>query len=380
MRQLLYRVFPILVFLGLIGYGYGGDSSLVAHAQSPSPSASDQAALRDKARELFAASGARAMLLTVRQGDTELLSLAMGESMTGVPARLDSHLRIGGVSELFWGVLVMKLVERGDLKLEDKVSKWLPELLSADQVTVGMLLNNSGGYKDYVLDEEFTAAVLADPFRPFTRDELIAYAVKNSEMNFTPGTQWKYSHTEFSIMGQLIEKATGKSMESLYQELIFTPAGLTDTGYMKNAELPSPVFHAYSSDRGFYEDSTFWDPTWTGDSGPLYSTLSDLAKWAPLHGRGQLLSPESYRRLTERPPVEGVNNLYFAAGFIVSNGWFCQNPNFNGYGGAYGYLPERDLTVIVYTNQGPTPPTHHQAFGIFKGLVSHLTPERLINF
>jgi hypothetical protein len=91
------------------------------------------------------------------------------------------------------------------------------------------------------------------------------------------------------------------------------------------------------------------------------------------------LTPASFQRLTECPTVSN-SSLYFAAGFIVANGWFCQNPNFNGYGGAYGYLREQDLTVIVYTSQGPVPPKDHQAFNILKGIVSHLTPERPINF
>lgn len=365
-----------LLFLAPV-FAFKGHFSRTAHAQTtPFP---DRTTLRREVSELFAASGARAMLATIRQGDQELLSLAMGDTMTGVPAQLHSHIRIGGVSELFWGTLVMRLVERGDIQLEDKISKWLPELLSSDQVTVGMLLNNLGGYKDHVVDPAFVQDVLDNPFRPFSRDEIIAYSVKDGQMNFPPGTRSKYSHTEFTIMGKLIEKATGRSMKELYQELIFTPAELTNTGYMTNADLPSPVFHAYSSDRGIYEDCTFWDPTWAGDSGPLYSTLGDLAKWAPIHGKGQLLTPASLQRLTARP---GVSNRdpYFAAGFIVSNGWFCQNPNFNGYGGACGYLRDQDLTVIVYTSQGPVPPRNHQAFTIFKGIVSRLTPTRPINF
>jgi D-alanyl-D-alanine carboxypeptidase len=356
-----------------------GSSNLARPALGETLPATAQSTLRIKLSELFKASGARAMLATVRKGDQELLSIAMGDSMTGVPAQLDSHIRIGGVSELFWGTLVMRLVERGDIRLEDKISRWLPELLCSEQVTVGMLLNNCGGYKDYCVDKDFVQDALDNPFRSFSRDEIIGYAVKDGEMNFPPGTRSRYSHTEFTIMAKVIERATGKSMEELHKELIFIPAGLTHTGIMKNADLPSPVFHVYSSDRGFYEDCTFWDPSWSADSGPLYSTLSDLAKWAPIHGKGQLLRPASFQRLMERPSVS-QSNPYLAGGFVFANGWFCQNPNFNGYAGAYGYLPDQDLTVIVYTSQSPTPPKDHQAFGIFKGIVSHLTPERPINF
>ncbi len=367
-----------LASLLCLGCGSGGDSSLAAHAQGPNlPS---QEALRQQVTDLYEAGGAKAMLVTIRQGERELLSLALGESMTGVPASLDDHVRIGGVSELFWGTLVMRLVERGDIRLEDKVSKWLPDLYASDEVTLGMLLKNLGGYKDYVVDEEFIQATLENPFRAFTRDEIIAYAVKDKQLNFAPGTQSKYSHTEFSIMGLAIEKATGKSMKELYEELVFKPAGLTNTGYVTNASLPEPVLHAFSSDRGVYEDCTFWSPAWTGDSGPLYSTLGDLAKWAPIHGKGQLLSPASQAHLISKPDVPGRDDLYFASGFIVANGWYCQNPSFNGYSGAYGYLPEQDLTVIVYTTQSSNPESDRQAFTIFKGVVSSLTPARPIPF
>jgi CubicO group peptidase (beta-lactamase class C family) len=67
--------------------------------------------------------------------------------MTGVPANLDMHLRIGGVSESFFGTLVMILVDQGKIRLDDKISKWLPDLLAADKVTIEMLIKNASGYQ-----------------------------------------------------------------------------------------------------------------------------------------------------------------------------------------------------------------------------------------
>lgn len=375
-RAYISLAFCLVILLGAVG-GTCHDSSLAAQAAPPQV---DPAPLRAQLTELFEVGGARAMLATVRRGEQEIVSLALGESMTGVPASLDDHVRIGGVSELFWGTLVMRLVERGDIKLEDKISRWLPDLLSADKVTVGMLLNNLGGYKDYVVNPAFVEKTLKDPFHSYTRDQIIAFAVGDGQMNFEPGTAFKYSHTEFTTLGKVIEKATGRTMEDLYQELIFSQVDLPNTGYMRNAELPQPVLHVYSHDRDVYEDCTYWDPTWTGDSGPLYSTLGDLAKWARVHGQGKLLASGSFARLRAKPEVATNDNLYFAGGFMVANGWFCQNPSFNGYSGAYGYLPEEDLTVIVYTSQGRDPESDRQAFKIFKQVVTTLTPERPIPF
>jgi CubicO group peptidase (beta-lactamase class C family) len=377
-----HRLFLVVALLSLaLGCGGGGDSSLTAQAAPLTPPLNlDAAALRAQLTSLYQESDARAMLATVRVGEQEVLSLAIGDSMTNVPATLQDHIRIGGVSETYWGVIVMLLVEQGVFTLDDKIAKWLPDLLAADQVTVGMLLNNLGGYKDYVLTDQFTADDLANPFRAYSRDEIIDYAVADGELNFPPGTASRYSHTEFTIMGKLIEKATGKTMEQLHQELIFDPLGLTQTGYMTTAALPEPVLHAFTSYRGVYEDATYFSPSWVGDSGPLYSTIDEVARWARIHGRGQMLTPESFARLTARPTVAQGSKGYLACGFVVTNGWFVQNPSFNGYSGAYGYLPEQDVTIVIYTTQSTNPKSDAQAFAIFKKLVTTITPSRPILF
>ncbi|MBK8551581.1 MAG: beta-lactamase family protein [Ignavibacteria bacterium] len=320
------------------------------------------------------------LIAGIWKGDQELLTVALGESMTSVPANIDMHLRIGGVSEIFLGTLLMILAEQGKINLDDKISKWLPDFLAADKVTIGMLIKNTAGYKDYVVNKDFINLVLKEPFRNFSREEIFAYSVNDGELNFPPGTDQKYSHTEFTILGEVLEKATGKTMSELYSENIFSPLKLEHTGYSINPGLPAPVLHAFSSDRGIYEDATFWNPSWTGDSGPLYSTLSDLGKWARVFGKGDLLTPAYFDSLVSRPVSATRPDLYFASGFIVANGWYAQNPSFNGYSGAFGYLPSKDLTVIIYTTESDDPKSGAQAFNIFKEMVKMITPETTINF
>lgn len=322
----------------------------------------------------------KAIIAGVWKGDQEILTIALGESMTAIPASVDMHVRIGGVSEIFLGTLLMILVEQGKVSLDDKISKWLPDFLAAEKVTVGMLMKSTAGYKDYVHSKEFLELILKEPFRFFSREEILNYATRDSELNFPPGTDFRYSHTEFTILGEILEHATGKTMPELYEENIFHPLGLKHTGYSINTDLPSPVLHAFSSDRGIYEDATFWNPSWTGDSGPLYSNLQDLGVWARMFGKGKLLSPGSFNELVSRP--EGISSpeLYYASGFIVANGWYAQNPSFNGYSGAFGYLPSKELTIIIYTTQSEDPKSDSQAFPIFKELVKMITPEDTINF
>ena len=363
----IFRLFSLIVCLSTVINSYSQDSA-------------NFVAVSEKIFELKKQTGVKSLVAGVWKGNKEIFCGATGESMTDVPAETSMYLRIGGVSETFLGTLFLLLVENGTLNPDDKISKWLPEFYSSESVTVEMLMNNTAGYKDYVLNAKFIEMITNEPFRNISRREIFQFADVYQSNNFTPGSQQKYSHTEFTILGEIIELATGKNMSELYEEYLFRPLNLEHTGYCKTSELPAPVLHSFSSDRKIYEDATYWNPSWTGESGSLYSSIHDLGKWARIFGTGKLLSSESFKKQISRPDAAKRGDLYFAYGFVVANGWFLQNPDFNGYSGAFGYYPPEDLTVIVYTTQSEVSTSAGQAFPIFKELVRMLTPDAEIDF
>jgi hypothetical protein len=61
------------------------------------------------------------------------------------------------------------------------------------------------------------------------------------------------------------------------------------------------------------------------------------------------------------------------------NGWYIQNPSFNGYSGAFGYLPSKEITVIIFTTQSEDPMSDAQAFQILKEFTKILTPENVLD-
>jgi hypothetical protein len=84
--------------------------------------------------------------------------------------------------------------------------------------------------------------------------------------------------------------------------------------------------------------------------------------------------------MIRRPDVAAREDFYFATGFVVSNGWYLQNPNINGYTGVMGYLPDLHLTLVVFASQSADPKVGHPAFEIFKDVVRDLVPSHSINF
>jgi len=343
----------------------------------------DAARLRAIVEAESAKAGTQAVEFGLWVGSREVLTMALGDSMATVPATTAMHYRIGGITETFQSTLLMMLAERGRIRLDDPIARWYPDLPAADKVTVRMLVANTAGYPDYVLDEAFVQSFLANPFRTYTPDELVAYGLRGGRMNYAPGTSQRYSHTEYVILGQIIEKATGESMKALYERLILGPLGLKDTRFPLDQDIQAPVLHSYVEDRGVYEDATYHNPSWAGATGALTSNLHDLGRWGPIFGTGALVSPASFREMTAPSSVgKGRNrpDLYFAYGFVCANGWLVQNPNMNGYSGGFAYNPASGVTIVVAATRRPGAAIDPAAIHILREVIKYVTPATPLNF
>ena len=126
------------------------------------------------ARDIMEQQDVKAVILRVTIDGVEIVTEALGESMTGVPATTDMHFRNGAVAISYMSTLLLRLVDQNVVTLDDPLATWLPDLPDADRVTLRMLANMTAGFPDYVQNAAFQQAFYADPFRQWTPDELIA--------------------------------------------------------------------------------------------------------------------------------------------------------------------------------------------------------------
>jgi D-alanyl-D-alanine carboxypeptidase len=366
----------------LLGLSLCCPGSQNAVSQTVSPNA-DPGRLRAIVQAEAQKAGTKAVEFGMWVHEREVLTMALGNSMTTVPATTAMHYRIGGIAETFMSTLLLMLVEQGRISLDDKISRWFPQLLGADKVTVRMLVGNTAGYIDYVTVADFLKLQLAEPFRTFTDDELINYSVRGGKMNFSPGTSQQYSHTDNVILGQVIQRDTRQSMKQLYDKNIFGPMRMKDTQYPIDQDMQRPVLHAFTMDRKVYEDCTYWNPFWGSTPGLPTSNIYDLGKWGPIFGTGHLISPAHFKEQIAPTSVgKGKNrpDLYFAYGFVVTNGWLVQNPSINGYSGGFGYNLANGVTIAVEATKSETATTDASAFDILREVVKYVTPASPINF
>jgi CubicO group peptidase (beta-lactamase class C family) len=408
-RQALAVVAVPALLAGLAGC-FGAPSPAASGSSSPTggptPAASPvsdpeiAAIVEDAMADLHLA----AVIVQAQVGDETVISQAFGESMSGVPATTDMSFRNGAVAFEYIGNLLLQYVDDGTVALDDTIDQWAPELPESDKVTLLMLTNQTTGYPDYETDPGWTAAYNADPFHEFTYQERIDYAFSRP-MQFEPGTNWSYAHTNFMILGEILSKIGGAPLDQLLQEKVLGPMGLTETRAFDSAIMPEPVLHAYSSERraalgvpadsAFYEESTYWNPVWgTPIGGAQTTTIGDMVKTAIAVGTGELLSEGSFHAMTdsnligfgEKLPVcepscfTQIEAYNYGLGVVRSGEWMLQNPQLSGYSAAEAYLPGERIAIAVAVTYAPGAfrqdgTYDNSADRIWRLIGAHLAPE-----
>ncbi|CAM3768195.1 serine hydrolase domain-containing protein [Smaragdicoccus niigatensis] len=390
-----------------------GCNSNGSSPRSESPAAGSTFSTQDKAKadevmkivdDYMKEAHLKAVIVRVTIDGKEIVTAARGESMTGVPATTDMHFRNGAVAIAYMSTLLLKLVDQKKISLDDKLSKYVPDIPHADEVTIHQLAQMTSGYQDFVIgNTAFGLQAIANPYKMWTTKEQLDLAV-NKPLWYKPGTNWDYAHTNYVILGLVLEKVTGKSLADALQTEVLDPLDLKNTKPNLTAEIPQPVLHAFSSERRgffnipadqqFYEESTYWNPSWTIAQGAIQtSNIYDLEKSAVAVGTGKLLSPESYKLMTTTdlrgkttsipgcPNCRPLNEFQtYGLGLWISGDWLYQNPLFYGYAAVNAYLPKHKIAIAVAVTYEPEAFNAEGQYGnggdaLFRLIGKHLAPD-----
>ena len=361
--------FAVLTLVGGLLAGSICSASMSKATESDTATAQADEIL-DVAQRSMANNHLRALILRVTVDGQNVVTKAMGMSADGIPANTAMHFRNGAVAISYMATLLLQLVDENVVALDAPISTWLPELPDADRVTLRMLATMTAGYPDYVRNAKFLKENAADVFRQWTPQELIDLGLSTPRI-FDPGTNWDYSHTNYVILGRALERITGEPLAILMRDGILRPLDLINTQSVSTPAIQRPVLHAFDSERRetfgippsepFYEDFTYWNPSWTLAKGAIQTTnIYDMAATAVAIGTGSLLSPASHAEQIAPsligfgheqagcPTCHTLDTAYsYGIGVVLSGSWILQNPLFNGYGSMEAYLPSQKIAIAV---------------------------------
>jgi D-alanyl-D-alanine carboxypeptidase len=286
-------------------------------------------------------------------------TMGVSDLKTGKPMNQNDHMRIGSVTKTFTGTVILQLADAGMLSLDDRLSKFFPEFPNGDSITIEQVGNMSSGIYNYSEDSTFQSDLINDLTKRFTPEEVIAIALKH-EPYFAPGSNIHYSNTNTILLGLIIEKLTGNSLQNEIRNRILDPLGLYETIFAVDTKFPDPHAHGYLYfDTSDVEpkDVTLQNPNWGWAAGSMISTLKDVMKYAKPLATGQLVSGKSQEQrlrwsktfVAEHGAWKDVPLKY---GFAIADfdGAIGHNGGIPGFNTFMGYLPEKDAVIVVLVN------------------------------
>jgi len=265
-----------------------------------------------------------------------------------VPDTPTTKFRIGSITKQFTAASILLLEERGKLKTDDPVKKYMPDAPAAwDKVTIFHLLTHTSGIPSFTSFPDLPKRQL----EAMTPQQLVDW-FRDKPLEFEPGTKWNYSNSGYVLLGYLIEKISGQSYADFVQQNIFTPLGMKDSGYDSNSAIIERHAAGYAPGKNGPENAGFVNMTVPLSAGGLYSTTEDLLRWEQGLFGGKLLSPASLAKMTT--PFK--EDYAFGLGVSSQGGHkaITHDGGIQGFNTSMIYYPDEKLVIEVLANiNGP---------------------------
>ncbi len=265
-----------------------------------------------------------------------------------VPNTPTTKFRLGSLTKQFTAASILMLEERGKLKIEDPVKKYMPDAPAAwDKITIFHVLTHTSGIPSFTGFPDYES----HEAQAMTPEKLVEW-FRDKPLEFEPGTKWNYSNSGYVLLGYLIEKISGQSYSDFLQQNIFTPLGMKDSGYDSNSAIIAHRAAGYAPGKSGPVNAGFVHMSIPFSAGALYSTTEDLLRWEQGLFGGKVLKAESLAKMTT--PFK--QDYAFGLGVSTNNGhkMIAHDGGIQGFNTFLAYFPDDKLVVAVLANlNGP---------------------------
>lgn len=332
----------------------------------------------------------------VRDGRAARFTTAgVADTRSGRRIERDDHFRAGSVTKTVIAALTLRLAAEGGLNLSDPVEKHLPGLIRGQgnngrKITLRQLLTHTSGLFDYTADPVLARQLsAADGTRTgagtgagtragtgagaHSPASLVRTALTHRPV-FAPGAQWRYSNTNYVLLGMIVERVAGRRYAAEARRRVLDPLALRDTSFPgTRTTLPAPHGHGYDSRGGAWRDVTDLDPSSAGAAGEMISTLDDLSRLLSSLLRGQAVPKAQLRRMEDTSASGGRYGMgLFPVRLPCGTTVWGHNGQVNGsYALAVATRDGRHTLVYRLNSAGPPDPDAETAL-----LTAEFCPDR----
>ncbi len=291
------------------------------------------------------------MALLVSKNGKSIYRKAFGKANLelGVAMKPENIFELASITKQFTAVAILMLEEQGKLKVEDSITKYIPDYpTKGKKITIHHLLNHTSGIKSY------TSMNLAELARKdMTPTELIDY-FKNEPMDFDPGEKFLYNNSGYILLGHIIEVITKDSYENFIEKQIFKSLDMTSSRYGSMIELVENRATGYQKDDKGFRNADYLSLTLPYAAGSLMSTIDDMLKWQNALKANKLIKKESLDKAINGSTLNNGEKIDYGYGLGKSE--LQGSKGYQHSGGIFGYstkgiyLINEDVYVIGLSN------------------------------
>jgi D-alanyl-D-alanine carboxypeptidase len=274
----------------------------------------------------------------------------------------DTRFIAGSVTKMFTAVLVLQLVEDGQVRLDGPLLEYLPpdwslmlgQIEHADGITVEQALSHRSGLPDVVASDTFFEAAYLDPTAALTPTDVVRWIQRVGELDFRPGQEYDYCNVNYLLLGGLIEHVSGRTYRQSLQQNILDRIGLEQTSLVGATfgSVDGPLARGYSTIDGVSYDGREVGVEWAHAEGGIITTAGDLISFFQALAAGNLFSDAAtYSRMCQ--PV-GHNGSYGLGIEIIDDPdigrYYGHRGSFMGSRAVLAHFPEDRMTVAISHN------------------------------
>ncbi|NVO03988.1 MAG: beta-lactamase family protein [Bacteroidetes bacterium] len=260
---------------------------------------------------------------------------------------------IASLSKLFTGMAIALLEEKGEINMNDKITKYLPDLPEAmSNITIYQLVHHTSGVRDW---PTLFALKGWQPETPLTLDSIYEILKKQESLNFTPGTEFLYSNSNYNLLAKIVEAVTDTTFESWIHEHIFAPIGMENTYFVESNNTVEKVIansYVYTGNNYLPFSNNLSAP----GSSSLMSNTSDMSKWLTNFNSKTLGGNGAFNKITKKGNLNNSKAINYGYGLniteIKNKKAFYHDGAWGGYRSGIVYFPEESFGVVILSNNG----------------------------
>ena len=264
---------------------------------------------------------------------------------------------IASVSKLFTGMAIALLEEKGEINMNDKIIKYLPDLSEAmSDITIYQLVHHTSGIRDW---PTLFALKGWQPEEPLSLNDIYEILKKQESLNFTPGTEFSYSNSNYNLLAKIVEAVTDTTFKSWIHENIFAPIGMENTYFVEsNKSEENVIANSYVYNGKDY--LSFSNNLSALGSSSLMSSTADMSKWLTNFNSKILGGNDAFNKITTKGNLNNSKTIDYGYGLYITEikdkKAYYHDGAWGGYRSGIVYFPEESVGVVILSNNGTLDP------------------------